>query len=158
MARFTYHSVAKSSPKTCYTETHSRCLPPSPHPSLLSLPQFLLSPAIAFFSHPPDNIEMFWLPKIFKRDRGMCGRRNGWISRWMDGDLFSHDLVLMGPASLPHSVSLPHTDCVCDQAGSSCLSWAFWHSSQSCPPIPLPPAVFCPLRVCIFTDSHRLLG
>lgn len=73
---------------------------------------------------------------------------------WRKRDLFSHDLVLAGLASLPHSLSLPQTDCVCDWAGSSCLSWAFWHSSLSCPPIPLPPAVSCPLRVSIFADAH----
>lgn len=90
----------------------------------------------------------------------MRGHWEGWTDGWVGeerGVFFSHDLVLTGPGSFPPlSVSLLQTGPVCDWAGSSCLSWAFWHSSLSCPPIPLPPAVSWFLCVSIFIDTHSL--
>lgn len=99
----------------------------------------VLSPFILFFSNFPNNFQMFCLPKIFKgaewcADTGM----DGWVGGWVEKGGYFFTWPCVGGASLspPLSVSLPQTGCVCDWAGSSCLSWAFWHSSPSCPPSP----------------------
>lgn len=89
----------------------------------------------------------------------MRGHWEGWTDGWVGeerGVFFSHDLVLTGPGSFPPlSVSLLQTGPVCDWAGSSCLSWAFWHSSLSCPPHP--PASGCLLvSVCFHLYWHTL--
>jgi len=82
---------------------------------------------------------------------------DGSAGGWRKGYLSSHDLVLAGPASPPHSLSLFPRRAV-SLAGLAVLA-SLGHSgipSLSCPPRPppLPPAVSCPLRVSIFTDVH----
>lgn len=64
---------------------------------------------------------------------------DGWVGGWVEkgGSFFTWPCVSGASLSPPLSVSLPQTGCVYDWAGSSCLSWAFWHSSLSCPPLRL---------------------
>lgn len=133
--------MAKRSPRTCYAQTHFHCLPPSPHPSLLSLsvppPKFFYWPSILFF-------KCFVYLKYSKgrSDMRTQGWMDGWIEGWVGGwvekgrSFFTWPCVGGASLSPPLSVSLPQTGCVCNWAGSSCLSWAFWHSSPSCPPTP----------------------
>lgn len=74
----------------------------------------------------------------------MDGRMDRWVGGWVEkgGSFFTWPCAGGASLSPPLSVSLPQTGCVCDWPGSSCLSWAFWHSSPSCPP-PHPPASGC---------------
>lgn len=83
---------------------------------------------------------------------------DGWVGGWVrKGDIFSHDLVLVGPASNPHSLFLLPRRTV-SLTGLAVLA-SLGHSgipSHHALPIPLPPAVSCPLRVSIFTEVQSL--
>lgn len=93
MTCFTYHPVAKSSPKTCYTETHSLCLPPRPHPSLFySTSTSSCSFTFLFFSSLISD-EFLTCFVYLKYSRGQSdawtlGRMDGRVGGWRERGIF----------------------------------------------------------------------
>lgn len=89
----------------------------------------------------------------------MCGHRNGWMGRWVGGErgIFFHMTLCWRGQPLTPTLCLPSTDGLC-----LWLGWQFLPLLgilaflPVMPPIPLPPAVSCPLRVSIFTDTRSL--